>query len=442
MPHKIERIRNALTELWALKGSEPANLFSDARFIALQTACQEAFPDAGSGIALNFALSNAVRCLGLPCAIPRLRPELVTSPDLAANILVAALEQKEHRQVNLCPLDLADYALPDLEFGPCKVRRFTASELAVMFDAEVLARRFPKAILDLKRLSQFTWLCIDQIVPLNDAPGQQAMPFWYERINSDFGRIEPHSNKLSPSVEAALFFLMLAPWEEWGDMPNVDWRPFHLPWTHTSSSSIFSPKVFPPSPDTLSWEPRYFHDGEGGEIELEVPVQLPLNEGVRAAGALLSAATWQSVSDARASPLFETPVAHFLVRAYAADGIDEFLAHLTVIEAALGLESDFRKLPQDPHKNVGATRRMAARVSALLDSAADGVTFTALFSIRSAFLHGRSMRTISSEDRIRARALARRVVWALIQRALLPQPPSNRELFAEELLTKGLQMKP
>ncbi len=43
---------------------------------------------------------------------------------------------------------------------------------------------------------------------------------------------------------------------------------------------------------------------------------------------------------ALASDLFSTPVVHFLVAAFLAEGIDEFIAHLTALEAALGLRAD------------------------------------------------------------------------------------------------------
>lgn len=39
---------------------------------------------------------------------------------------------------------------------------------------------------------------------------------------------------------------------------------------------------------------------------------------------------------AKQSVLFGTPIVHYLVRTFLADGVDEFLAHITTIEAALG----------------------------------------------------------------------------------------------------------
>jgi hypothetical protein len=67
------------------------------------------------------------------------------------------------------------------------------------------------------------------------------------------------------------------------------------------------------------------------------------------------------VEQAKRSVLFETPIAHFLVRAFLAEGVDEFLAHITTIEAALGLRSDYQKsfrIAPDRHKGMRATDRI------------------------------------------------------------------------------------
>ncbi|MDF5903741.1 hypothetical protein P4152_17205 [Pseudomonas aeruginosa] len=66
-------------------------------------------------------------------------------------------------------------------------------------------------------------------------------------------------------------------------------------------------------------------------------------------------ATWAQLQTTAAleSELFSTPVEHFLVRAFLSDGIDEVMAHLIVVEAAFGTESDHKakqRLPTDSHK--------------------------------------------------------------------------------------------
>lgn len=137
--------------------------------------------------------------------------------------------------------------------------------------------------------------------------------------------------------------------------------------------------------------------------------------------------------------LFETPIVHFLVRAFLADGVDEFLAHITTIEAALGLRADYQKqfrIAPDRHKGMRATNRMRGRVAGLLGGRPDADQYEHLFEVRSAFLHGRTMTAISTNERVMARSLARRTVEALIL-ATRAGPITSREDFLDGLLDKG-----
>lgn len=67
---------------------------------------------------------------------------------------------------------------------------------------------------------------------------------------------------------------------------------------------------------------------------------------------------------------------------------------------------------------------------------AEGDQYEQLFDIRSAFLHGRAMMDISTQEQVMARSLARQVVEALILATQSGQIPS-REDFLDSLLDKG-----
>jgi hypothetical protein len=135
------------------------------------------------------------------------------------------------------------------------------------------------------------------------------------------------------------------------------------------------------------------------------------------------------------------------VRAFLSEGIDEFLAHLTTIEAALGLHADYypRLRPKpDPHGSLkGAAERVAARIAALLLDSSAACHHRRLFEIRSLYLHGRELKeAISSEQRLQARSLARRVVEALVGRVNEVSAPGSREEFLGSLLDSGAPMLP
>jgi hypothetical protein len=144
---------------------------------------------------------------------------------------------------------------------------------------------------------------------------------------------------------------------------------------------------------------------------------------------------------ARAHPLFETPIAHFLVRAFLSDGMDEVMAHMTAGEAAVGLEMDHKKRIRpkpDPHREVStATERVALRMAALLNDRESAEAYKDLFDLRSAYVHGRAgLQKVSTRQRVTARRLARGVAGGLVSLALEDSRPRVDVLSA--LLGRGL----
>jgi hypothetical protein len=221
---------------------------------------------------------------------------------------------------------------------------------------------------------------------------------------------------------------------------EVDWRGFRVPWIYTLDDDLFVAPSRPPSPDSLTLEPWIVQDGWGEEIELERPTVLSLDSNAVSGLQWVTDAAWTEWQSARATQLFDTPVVHFLVRAFLADGIDEFIAHLTVIEAALGLENDHRpklRPKPDPYPRLSATKRVAARLGGALGDDKAARDYEDLFDLRSAFIHGRAgVQRISTRQRVLARSLARRATCALV--ALASHPALTREECLSDLLGKGI----
>ncbi|WP_245306074.1 hypothetical protein [Bradyrhizobium sp. LTSP849] len=310
-----------------------------------------------------------------------------------------------------------------------------------MFDASRLLRNFPGKPLETTRLAQFQWLSVEEEVEVDSRPDARAVPGLFMDLSRDLGEIEPHLGRFPPAVEDALFFLLLAPWEKWSTLPEVDWRGFRVPWICTVDDDLFVRPDPAPSADSLTLEPWLVEDRSGQEIELERPTKLPLDEAAEAGLLDFTDEAWRKLEAARSTPLFETPIAHFIVRAFLADGMDEVMAHMTAIEAALGLEMDHRKWLRpkaDPHKKVSATDRVAARMAALLNKAASGQSYKDLFELRSSYVHGRAgLQKVSTPFRVRARGLARDVASALVDVAAQPVRPRADAL--NELLDRGLR---
>ncbi len=425
----------AVQALWRIPRPGPDNLLSAPRFTALAEICNVEY----GGGKPTFALSGALRSLGLPCDLPKAQAHLALPPGQAAEALADAYQRKTARRLHLCPLDTAD-ELPRLTFGSAQVRQFSTEELAGLFDATRLARNFPTRPLEADRLAQFHWLVVEELVQLDHPPERRAFPWLYETLGRDYGEIDPHLGKFPPAVEGALAFLLLAPWEQWSTMQEVSWRGFRVPWIHTVSDDLFIRPSPPPSPDTLSLEPWIVTDNWGEDVELERPTTIPLEDEAKPELEKFDAAAWQQFEHGRASALFETPIVHFFVRAFLADGMDEVMAHMTAIEAALGLETDHRnKSKTDPHKNLGATKRVTARIAALLGDVQAAADYKDLFEMRSAYVHGRrGLAKVGTADRVRARSLARRIVRALIDVATQPAQP--RDVVMAQLLDQGAPM--
>ena len=327
--------------------------------------------------------------------------------------------------------------MPLLQFGPNQICRFSSGELEDLLDPDKFKRRNPEWGVDCKRLCQFSWLVITENVELPGEPGARALPALFAPIDKEFGNIEPHERLFSPAVEAALFALLTAPWEDVTAYSDFQWRPFLVPWVYTLDDDLFTHASRPPKDDSLSWEPDFHEDEFGETVKVdERPQRLHLENDVVEKLHFFNTEFWQRLLLACASPVFAGPVQHFLVRAFATSGIDEFLSHITVIEAALGLVDDHSRRPKLP-RNPGATARVAARLSYLLDDRTAGERYRELFGERSNFVHGRIMPNIPANSRLEARRLARRCVCELVRVVNSATSPVNRDAYLTELLRKS-----
>lgn len=425
---RIDRTADALAPLWHLAPPMPRNFYQHPHYAAFKSFCEQTFASADRGLGFSFGLTDALRAVGVPCLTNGRAPSTISE---AARALVATFDAKTVRRRYLCPLNNADQ-LPEMRFGAATIRRYSRDVLFTLFDEPLLRRCFPKEPVD-SRLSEFQWLVIEEEIQAPPRAGQRAMPLLYENWSGDLGAVDPHAGSHPGPVLDALFGLMLAPWEDWHSN-DYDWRPFAVPWIHVATDNLFTRPKAVPSADTLSWEDVTYTGDYGEPIETERPLQLHLYEEVEAHLSGFDAAWWGRIEVARATSLFETPVEHFLVRAALSDGIDQIMAHMTAIEAAIGLQSDFSGKGRPKTDQMKATQRMAKRVGRLLGDAHSETDYAALFEIRSGFVHGRAIPgSIPSRDRNMARRLARRVASALIDAANGPAGQASRADYLNSL---------
>lgn len=395
---------------------------------ALAKVCRELYPVQATGMFLDIALHDALQRLGFGERTASPAPQSVS-----AAIHNAALAPGAVRQ-HFCPLDAAG-DIPDLAFGPNRVCRFSEAELEALVVAAPVDPYF-RARFDAKRLSQFRWLVVEEPYEVARTISGRHLPMFFRDWSSEMGSIEPHPPLFVPAVEAAICFLLTAPWEELVEGAERDWRAFRIPWVLTLDSDLFSPSTSVPDPETLTWIPYYIQDDQGDVVdEIEVPDTTSLDDSTAVALADFDHRSWTRFLMARSSAMMPGPITHFFVRAFTSNDVDEFLFHITTIEACLGQSKDHQDKKQRlPDGSNGATARTAWRVSALLNDWSAGPEFKRLFKERSQFVHGESMTTISASSRSAARSLARRCVGALIQQA--PSNQTSREAFLRTLLDR------
>ncbi len=354
-----------------------------------------------------------------------LRPaarQLALSAGAAAARLHAAFELKKASRVYLCPLDRAG-DLPEIVFGPNRIAKLTAAELEELVDQPRLRRINPTFTFDADQFSEFTWLIIEETYLLDRTPAERGQIGYLIEPSNLYPPIEPHAGRFPERVEIALFAMLLAPWEDWKSFGFADWRCFKAPWVYEINDDLFVCPSPPPSPKSLSWTGPDVDDEEGIIFGTEQPMRWIVKNSVAELPDWLNDTRWMEVTRALESLLFKTPIAHFFVKAFLEDPMDEFLAHLITIEAALGHE-----------RGEGVTGRLARRKSTLLGAQDEGKVFKKLYDVRSRYVHGgEKMKAIPVDMRVAARRLARRVVNALVTAALKEPGPQSREAYLHGL---------
>lgn len=427
----------AITALWSAPPIEH-DLYRAPAFQHLRETCQVLFPKSGSAGTLDFALARALRVLACPTT-HFLAGHSAMGPEEAAERLTIAFQQTEIARVHLVPLDMAD-DFPRIAFGPAEAGGFTADEIRDLLQGPAGPRGRPSG-LNPYHLAQFRWLIVREVTP-DPTSGVQgrALPGLSFNANEDFGRIVPHAKTRPAAVEAALFALLLLPWEDHDTQYNPEYRVFRVPWIYTVEHDLFGQAPSPPDVRQLTEIDHTYEDDDGTPVTVERPYVVNLYGGADEMVTALDHSAWAALQSALEHSLFAGPIAHFFVRAFFSEPIDEFLAHTMTLEAALGSAEDYDgNMRWKPSKkdNPGATIRLAARITALLSDPGAGRTYEALFDLRSQYVHGRSMPDIPSDARLQARVLARRCVTALVDLALT-SGHATRDQHLDTLLRAGL----
>ncbi len=427
----------AFEQMWLLlPGMDSTAIMQSPAFINLQRAIDTHCYAQIGGIFGLFALRQGLQKLGVPCFFGTDSP--LAAPDMVTTAIQCyeALMQHSARETYLCPLDWAGN-IPNIKFGNAAIRNYTASELDILLNTLQVRRQSGDKPVDTADLSRFTWLVVETDVELPASFTQRYMGDFPLNI-TEYGTILPYRNHYPVAVDKALFMLMQAPWEEWMDAEYYnEWRPFDVPWVHTLYSDTFEWQRPIPPANTLTWHPAFF-DIDGECLEKDVPAERNVTITADDLNTFVDIRTQKCLTQAIESGLINTAAQHQFVKAFMSTGIDEFLAHIVVIDACVG-EKSSKGITQKKFKDLRATGRLKYRLAGLLDDRSVRDVMTVLYDARSDYVHGNALEKIEGEKIIQARTLARKTLNAIL--IIAGQSPTlTREALLGEILEKGWQL--
>ena len=426
----------AFDRMWRLPaGMEYSAIFNSQEFLHFREMADKHCYAQIKGNLLAPFLLQGLRKFGLPCFFTAGSPLAATGMSETAALCHEALMSRYEHHTYLCPLDCAG-DIPQIETAGLCIRRFSKQELDGMINSLPLQRLPGYASADTAELSQFLWLEIREIKALSSDFSER---YWKWNTSRDKpGTVYPYQTHHPEAVEKAVFLLMLIAWEECHLSEDYEWRPFLIPWVHTLSDDIFWQQKPVPSAASLTWIPRAYCDEEEVWHESEEPYSYGHSLSREQMVPVIDADVCNYLETAVSRGLINAAARHQFVKAFMSYGVDEFLAHIVVIDACVG-ETSANKLMEKAFKALGPTGRLKYRLAGLLNDASVREVMHVVYKTRSDYVHGNALEKIPGEHILQARSLARRTLNAIITKAGRT-PSLTREAFLDQLLRRGWEL--
>ena len=323
-----------------------------------------------------------------------------------------AFQRREIKITYLAPMEWVQFAESTMNFGTFQIRRFTTDELSEILWNRVNDIFYPWAAVNVNRLQDYWFIYL--MVPANPLVSRISEPVDWDQMV--LARIEYTS--YPRAIESALQQLALYDWQPdgWkGDLISGEedkergWLGFKIPFVLTADDYLLG---YPRSAPDLSTLER----GVIGETPIGEIIEGPLihnhldeietnsfNELIQHAGSLLT----KIRVDQNEWQFLEIALGYF-VKAFFAEGLEQLLWHIVVLEALLG------------EKGEGVTERLARRISSILgrnDKERKSIRkrFKELYDFRSELVHGKQFQKQTFIGHLReGRDLARRaIIWFL-----------------------------
>lgn len=262
------------------------------------------------------------------------------SVDTALSNYREAFQRREIQITYLAPIEFVRFAENSMEFGTFQVRRFAADELEAIFQNTVSEVFYPWAVIDAKRLRDYWFVHVTEIVPAPQI-GEVRIPW------DLIGRVDIQYTGYPKVIESVLQQLALFNWQIDGEKETptsqekdleTGWHGFHIPFVLRRSDHLLrSPWV---APDLSRLETESDFDPQTGEEIGERPtVYIYLDEDqteslktfIQRTGKLLSGLNVQQ----NGREFLEIALG-FFIKAFFAEGLEQMLWHVATLEALLG----------------------------------------------------------------------------------------------------------
>jgi len=410
------------------------DIINSKKYNELKAHCVAHYDSLKNTIFIDNYLCRALCLAGVPCFV---RGNINSEKIIEAAIkLDAELTKTIAEKIYLSPLDCAGYIEP-IHFGNAEIKTFSAEELYDILGQKQLERLFPHKKIDLERLSRFNWLMVRDTVTLIPDITKRNFSYLDIGFDHDYGAIKPYHHSYPKAFQYSLFSLLLAPWEHWVESES-DWRAFYIPWVHTVEDDLFVAQKLISDSDSLTWiEQIRIKNGE--LIEVSEPLEIDLSCGDDELGKHFHKQLFDHIDKAIKNGFINEAAIHHFLKAFLSRDIDEFLAHIVVIDACLGdsheLKNELESLKVGSN-NLPKTGKLKYRLVGLLNDASVKNEIDNLYDLRSKYVHGRDMEVINSKEKIQARSLARRTLMAIITIAG-NNPEINKSEMLNMLLRKG-----
>lgn len=426
----------AFNRVWRLPaGMDYNTILKSQEFLLLRKTTDKLCYAQIKGNLLEPFLLQGIQKLGVPCLFTSGSPLAATDESETAARCYEALMKHHAQHIYLCPLDCAG-DIPQINTANASIRRFSRNELDEMLNSLPQKRQPGYVPADTAALSQFLWLVVRHEEKLQ---ADFAERYWFWNTNKDNpGTVYPYKHHYPDAVESAIFLLMLATWEEWQLNEEYHWRPFDIPWVHTLSDDIFWQQQPIPSATSLTWVPHGYQDENEGWHEYEAPYGYDYSLTSDQLMPFVNAQVSSHLETAITNGLINVAARHQFVKAFLSNGVDEFLAHIVVIDACVG-EISVNKALIKPLKALGPTGRLKYRLAGLLDDSSVKEVMHVIYKARSDYVHGNTLEKIPGEYIIQARRLARKTLNAIISEAG-QSTGLKREEFLDDILRRGRKL--